>query len=257
MTPSVEDAARASFGARAEHYVGSATHADPDRLARIVALTEPKGRWRVLDVATGTGHTAFAFAPAVAWVTAVDLTQAMLDRAERVRKDRGYGNVDLQVADVHRLAFADAAFDLVTCRRAAHHFSDIAGALGEMRRVLKPGGVLMIDDRSSPEDHQADAILHRLDTLHDASHVRQYRSSEWARMLDAAGFSTRVLDEYVQDRPISAFTNAVPAADEDEVHRIVAGLTARQRQVLNFQPGSEGREATLRHFYLTIVAERA
>jgi ubiquinone/menaquinone biosynthesis C-methylase UbiE len=254
MTPSIEDAARASFSARAEHYVTSSTHADPSRLARIVEMSEPQGFWRALDVATGTGHTAFAFAPAVAWVTAVDLTEEMLKRAERMRKDRGYGNVELRVADVHELPFADGAFDLVTCRRAAHHFSDIGGALAEMRRVLKSGGRLVVDDRASPEDDQADAILHRLDTLHDRSHVRQYRPSEWRRLLQAAGFRVGRVDEYAQDRPLSAFTNEIPEEDATEVRRIFADLTLRQREVLN--AGEMDGEPALRHFYLTVVADR-
>lgn len=254
MSGSVEDAARASFSARAEHYVTSPTHADPQRLARIVEMANPRGSWRALDVGTGTGHTAFAFAPAVAWVTAVDLTDEMLKKAERMRKDRGYGNVELRTADVHHLPFPDAAFDLVTCRRAAHHFGDIDAALAEMRRVLKAGGRLVIDDRASPEDDEADAVLHRLDTLHDRSHVRQYRPSEWRRMLSAAGFAVREIEEYTQDRPVGAFTNDIPVEDVAAVHRVVDTMTPHQREVL--AATGSGRDATLRHFYLTVVADR-
>jgi ubiquinone/menaquinone biosynthesis C-methylase UbiE len=255
VTGSIEDAARASFSARAEHYVTSATHADPDRLARLVEMVAPGSHWRVLDIGTGTGHTAFAFAPAVAWVVGVDLTDEMLKKAERVRRDRGYGNVELQVGDVHRLPFKDGAFDLVTCRRAAHHFGDIGGALMQMRRVLKGGGRLMIDDRASPEDDEVDAILHRLDVLHDESHVRQYRASEWRRMLEEAGFAVRGVELYRQHRPLSeAFTSGVSPERVAEIHALLDGLTPRQHDFLEVR--EVDGETYSNHYYVSIVADR-
>jgi ubiquinone/menaquinone biosynthesis C-methylase UbiE len=255
VTGSIEDAARASFSARAEHYVSSATHADPDRLARLVEMVDPRAGWRVLDVGTGTGHTAFAFAPAVAWVVGVDLTAEMLKKAERVRKDRGYGNVELEVGDVHRLLFKDGAYDLVTCRRAAHHFGDIRGALSEIRRVLKGGGRLLIDDRASPEDDEVDEILHRLDVLHDESHVRQYRASEWRQMLEEAGFAVRTVEEYRQHRPLSAFTSAVAPDRVAQIEAVLEALSPRQRQFLDVREVDGQTHSN--HYYVSIVADRA
>lgn len=256
MSRSVEDAARAGFTARAEHYVTSATHADPDRLARLVELVAPGPGWRALDIGAGTGHTAFAFAPAVAWVVAVDLTEEMLRKAERLRKDRGYGNVELQVADVHRLPFRAGEFDLVTCRRAAHHFWDIRAALVEMHRVMKSGGRLLIDDRASPEDDEVDALLQRLDVLHDESHVRQYRASEWREMLGRAGFTVAVLEVYQQHRPLSdACTNGVAPARVAQIHALLDGLTPRQREVLDVR--EVGGETYSNHFYVSVVADRS
>jgi len=66
------------FGANAEKYATSAVHAKGASLARLVELTAPQPDWRVLDVATAAGHTAFAFAPHVEWITAVDITPEML-----------------------------------------------------------------------------------------------------------------------------------------------------------------------------------
>lgn len=116
-----------------------------------------------------------SLAPHVAHVVGTDLTPQMLAEAEHLAHDRAFGNVRFCLADVHALPFGDGTFHLVTCRRAAHHFSDIARALREMKRVLRPEGFakpfgsgrLLIDDRSVPEDDFVDERMNELDRLHD------------------------------------------------------------------------------------------
>jgi ubiquinone/menaquinone biosynthesis C-methylase UbiE len=177
---------QAVFAQRAAFYATSAVHKDKAVLDRLVELARVQPTDRVLDVATGTGHTAFAFAPQVREVIATDVTPEMLSEGEKLKSELGMRNVEFRIADAHDLPFEDTSFDVVTCRRAAHHFTDIRGALREMCRVLKPGGRLVIDDRSVPEEEFVDATLNRLDWLHDHSHVRQYRPSEWQRILQDA-----------------------------------------------------------------------
>src|SRR5512139_394987 len=125
------------FGQRAAFYTTSAVHKDKAVLDRLVALAHVQPTDRVLDIATGTGHTAFAFAPHVHEVIATDVTPEMLAEGEKLKVENGIGNVIFQLADVHDLPFDDESFDVVTCRRAAHHFVDIHRALREMLRVLR------------------------------------------------------------------------------------------------------------------------
>ena len=66
------------FGATAAHYLTSKPHAKGKSLERLVELVKPQPGWRALDVATGAGHTAYAFAPHVARVWASDITEEML-----------------------------------------------------------------------------------------------------------------------------------------------------------------------------------
>ncbi len=248
----VEATAKRIFAERAAFYTTSTVHTDPSVLARVVGLAAPQPQWTALDIATGTGHTAFALAPHVASVIGIDLTPEMLSEAERLRAERGIGNVVFRPADVHHLPFEDASFDLVTCRRAAHHFSDIALALSEIRRVLRPGGRLVIDDRSVPEDDFVDRWMNQLDWYHDESHVREYRPSEWRQMLTAAGLAMETVETYTLHRPVSALTDGVSTANAAEIHRILAGLTADQRMAFNLV--DVNGQPYLNHWYVLIAA---
>jgi ubiquinone/menaquinone biosynthesis C-methylase UbiE len=253
--PSHEDKVRAVFGERAATYTTSGSHTDPEVLAWVVERAQCQAHWRALDVATGTGHTAFALAPHVGHVTGVDLTPEMLAEARGLQARNGLRNVTFAVADVHRLPFASDSFDLVTARRAPHHFSDVRHALVEMRRVLRPGGRLVIDDRSVPEDDEVDAIMNRLDVLHDESHVRQYRPSEWRAMLAEAGFRIESLEPFSLLRPLSQLKRDASAASAAEIDRVMAALTERQRSVMQVTH----RDGQLHHlhFFVMIAAVKA
>jgi ubiquinone/menaquinone biosynthesis C-methylase UbiE len=243
------------FAQRATFYTTSAVHKDKVVLDRLVKLAHVQPTDRVLDVATGTGHTAFAFAPQVREVIATDVTPEMLSEGEKLKSELGMRNVEFKIADAHDLPFEDESFDIVTCRRAAHHFVDISQALREMNRVLKPGGRLVIDDRSVPADDFVDALLNRLDVLHDHSHVREYRPSEWQTMLQDAGFIVEAIEPYTKQRPLSAFTNGVEPEDVAEIERIIAGLDDTQRVALNV--AEKDGETYLNHWFVMVVGVKS
>jgi ubiquinone/menaquinone biosynthesis C-methylase UbiE len=240
------------FSQRAAFYTTSATHTDKHVLNRVVELAQAESHQVALDVATGTGHTAFALAPFVRDVIAIDVTIEMLIEGRKLKVERGVSNVDFRLADAHDLPFDDQSFDIVTCRRAAHHFVDIAKSLSEMKRVLKVGGRLVIDDRSVPEDVFVDATMNRLDWLHDESHIRQYRSSEWERMLIDAGFQIEAIEPYTQHRPLSSLTDNVDPQNVAKIRSIMAALNASQRKAMNVI--EKDGEIYLNHWYVMIAA---
>jgi len=116
----LKQAVQAQFAPSAEAYVTSRVHADQADLRRMVELAGLHGEERVLDIATGGGHTALAFAPHAREVVASDLTPEMLAAAERFIAGQGVANVRYEQADAEALPFADGEFDVVTCRVAAH-----------------------------------------------------------------------------------------------------------------------------------------
>lgn len=101
------------------------------------------GARRVLEIGVGTGLTLRHY-PATAEVTAVDLCPAMLARAERVVARGVPARVSLQLADAERLAFDDGSFDMVVLPFVVSVTPDPARLLAEARRVLAPGGQLVM-----------------------------------------------------------------------------------------------------------------
>jgi SAM-dependent methyltransferase len=152
----------------------------------------------VLDIATGAGHTALAFAPHVRRVVAYDLTDAMLAETTKNAADRGLTDVVTQQGPAERLPFLDGEFDIATVRLASHHFADNATAVREMARVVRPGGRVVVVDNYGPEDEALDALYQHIEKTRDASHVRSYRLSLWRKFLADAGLTIEheVTDHY-------------------------------------------------------------
>jgi SAM-dependent methyltransferase len=156
---------------RADAYRESATHASGDDLDLVVAWCEPGPGVSVLDVATGGGHVARRLREAGAQVVTVDAAPGMEPDA---------------IAPADHLPFADASFDAVACRIAAHHFPDILAALKEMARVARERVVICDNVFVSETSEEADR-------LRDPSHVRNYGVAEWESFFELAGL--RVAEE--------------------------------------------------------------
>jgi ubiquinone/menaquinone biosynthesis C-methylase UbiE len=103
-----------------------------------------RARGRVLEVAIGTGLN-LLFYPTEATITGIDLSPAMLAIARQRATDLGM-HVDLHTGDAQALSFEDATFDTVVCALSLCTIPDPAAAIGEMRRVLVPGGGLLLLD---------------------------------------------------------------------------------------------------------------
>ena len=194
----------------------------------------------VLDVATGTGFTALAFAPHVSSVVGLDVSTGMLQQARAHQQERGLLNVTWQEGAAEDLPFADSTFTIVTCRVAPHHFLSIPQFLAEVRRVLRPGGRFVLADTCVPDssaegraneskemsaedstkyrtlnnrdnsaagsaeaDTEAGEWQNRVEALRDPSHVRNLSPQEWRLAVESVGLTVAELEGPVSDIAIT------------------------------------------------------
>ncbi|CAI2798386.1 MULTISPECIES: class I SAM-dependent methyltransferase [Pseudomonas] len=179
------------FGEQASAYLSSAVHAQGTEFALLQAELVGQGAARLLDLGCGAGHVSFNMAPLVKEVVAYDLSQQMLDVVATAAVDRGFENIRTVQGAAERLPFADGEFDFVFSRYSAHHWSDLRLALREVRRVLKPGGVVAFVDVLSPGSPLLDTYLQTAEVLRDTSHVRDYSAAEWMQQLSETGLHVR------------------------------------------------------------------
>ena len=111
----------------------------------VVRAVDPRPGERVLDLAAGTGTSSQPFADAGAVVVPCDFSQGMLAVGKRARPA-----LPFTAGDATRLPFADAAFDAVTISFGLRNVVDPDAALGEMLRVTRPGGRLVVCEFSTP-----------------------------------------------------------------------------------------------------------
>jgi ubiquinone/menaquinone biosynthesis C-methylase UbiE len=175
------------FARTAESYVASFSHRTGDDLKRLIELGEWNPQQQALDIATGGGHTALAVAPHVARVVVTDLTPRMLEKAREFLLAQGVTNAGFQAADAEHLPFADASFDRVTCRLAAHHFPNVAQSVKEVARVLKRGGLYLLIDCMAPDDQELDTFDNTVEKWRDPSHGRSCTPEEWRAFFMQAG----------------------------------------------------------------------
>ena len=158
------------FCAHSKDYVTSKVHAQGLSLARLVELTQPGSDWVVLDVSTGAGHTALAFASRVKTVIACDVTPEMIQVARELTDERGVNNVEFRPADAQELPFPDDMFDLVTNRIALHHYANARKAISEMARVCKQGSLVALVDNIVPPEKQTAGYINHFEKMRDPSH---------------------------------------------------------------------------------------
>lgn len=180
----------------------------------------------VLDVATGGGHTGLHLASLGHRVTLADIAAPMLEKAVALGASRGL-TVQTQQHPAEEFPYADASFDLVTCRVAPHHFSSPESFVRETARVLRPGGhFLLIDGSIEDGQPEAEEWLHQVEKLRDPSHHRFVTPGTWTKFCSTAGLKVKRATLAPMKMPdLNWYFDC--AATSPENRRLVLDLVAR------------------------------
>ncbi len=189
MLNAVQQASRDQFEKQSANYGKSHILADTADVAKALESVPLQPGDKALDVATGGGHTALYLAGQGLEVTAADISPAMLENAAKLAEERGL-KIATQLHEAEKFPYEDESFHLVTCRVAAHHFSDTTSFITEVVRVLKPGGHFLLIDGSVPDDEsEAEEWLHQVEKLRDPSHGRFLSPKAWSALCEQHGLN--------------------------------------------------------------------
>lgn len=176
---------QAQFGAHAANYVASAAHAAGESLDHLRAWMAARRPHRLLDIATGGGHTALALASACPQVLATDLTFPMLLAARSFLHAHGAPATTFALHNATQLPFSGACFDAITCRMAAHHFAAPDQFVSESVRCLRTNGCLAVIDNVAPDNLATASLVNAFEKLRDPSHGRHQTAADWEAMFTA------------------------------------------------------------------------
>jgi ubiquinone/menaquinone biosynthesis C-methylase UbiE len=166
----MHDATQERFAKTAERVAALQDARAAELEEKVLRFVSPTGAERVLDSGSGPGALAFALAPHVREVVALDLVPELLEQGRR-RAER-FPNVSFVEGDATKLPFELGSFDLAGSLRTLHHIARPELAVAELVRVTRPGGRVLVIDQLAPIDPLSAAELNAFERARDPSTSR-------------------------------------------------------------------------------------
>ena len=250
------DRVRLEFSKQAVPFSQTASIRDSARLQKLVQAVAPSKDASVLDIATGSGYVALAFAEVCREVIGVDLTPEMLELAESHRRQRQLSNASFQRGTAEKLPFPARRFDVVVSRLALHHCRVPARVIAEAVRVCRPGGTIAIEDLVASEHPRRAAYQDRVEKLRDPSHTKALSATALIRLLSTAGLEVQSLNsgELLQDAEKWLATSATPEPAARKVRALL--MQDEKRDLSGLCPFDLGGRLQFRQHTLTVIARK-
>lgn len=254
----VQQAAQEQFARQSKNYGRTHILADVSDVTAALEKIVIPGKARVLDVATGAGHTGLHLASLGHEVTCADIAEPMLERVREGAEERGL-SVETRQHAAEELPYADATFDLVTSRIAPHHFSSPEKFIAETARVLKPGGwFLLIDGSVQDDEAEAEEWLHQVEKWRDPSHHRLLTPRAWTQLCAQSGLQVQSAELKRMKQPDLEWyfeTAATSPENRTRVRELIARAPDSARRL--FELGEEDGKIVWWWPRLTLIARKA
>ncbi len=173
-------------------------HTYNQMLETAAEIAQLSGREVVLEIGCGNGELTQVLAQRSRFVAVVDTSAAALENNRAACQARGYANVDFLEGDARRLPIESASFDVVYVHMLLHHVVSAQQVLAEARRVLKPGGCLVVTEIMPSDVPAQQRIQNAIEVLKNPTHIGVISMEEVISMMQQAGL--QVVDRRVQDQ---------------------------------------------------------
>ncbi len=181
----MHDATRERFARTAERVAELQDARAAELEQQVVRFVAPAGDERALDSGTGAGALAFALAPHVREVVAVDLVPELLEQGRK--RGAGFPNVTFVEGDATKLPFELGSFDLAASLRTLHHIARPELAVAQLTRVTRQRGRVLVVDQIAPVDPLAALELNAFERARDPSHARALADVDLRNLFEANG----------------------------------------------------------------------
>lgn len=216
----MQDATRERFARTAERVAALQDARAAELEEKVVRFVDLTGDERVLDSGTGSGALAFALAPHVREVVAVDLVPELLDQGRR-RAER-FPNVSFVEGDATKLPFEYGSFDLAGSLRTLHHIPRPELAVAELARVTRLRGRVLVIDQIASVDPLVALELNRFERARDPSHARALADVDLRHLFEANGLVLVDAEYEREPRDLDAYLDL--AGCEGEARERAVGL---------------------------------
>ena len=171
-------------------------------LARALIQLAPRGRYA--DLGVGDGLLTLMLAEVAEVVTAVDISTEMLGQLQTRAKKQGIGNLETVEGEIEDLPLPDSSHDVVVMSQALHHAQDPVRSLTEARRILVPGGRLLVIDLLA---HNEEWVREKLEHVHLG-----FTELALEALLSEAGFEKAAIQRAARDPQPPHFMTLVATA---------------------------------------------